>query len=153
MKELTLRKGTEQDVATAFALVKELAVYEKALHEVETSEEQLTKAFKENLYQFFVAETENTIVGLALFFNYYSTWKGKSIYLEDLVVKESYRRQGIGQKLLDTVIDHAKNNGYQNVLWQVLDWNTSAIQFYEKKGAKLNSEWVNCRLVVNKAAQ
>jgi len=147
MAEPQIRKGTQQDIAAAYALVKELAVYERALHEVETSEEDLAKAFAENL---FVAEADGQTVGLALFFNYYSTWKGKSIYLEDLVVKEDYRRQGIGQRLLDTVIEHAKLHNYQNVLWQVLDWNTSAIDFYEKKGAKLNSEWVNCRLVLNK---
>ena len=152
MKEIVIRKGNEQDVAAAFALVKELAVYERSLHEVETSEEQLVKAFNDKLYDFFVAEADNTIVGLALFFNYYSTWKGKSIYLEDLVVKESCRRMGIGQRLLDTVIDYAQKNDYKNVLWQVLDWNTSAIEFYQKKGAKLNHEWINCRLVVKKSS-
>jgi len=152
MKEIAIRKGDKQDVATAYALVKELAIYERSLHEVETTEEQLTTAFNNKLYSFFVAEAENEIVGLALFFNYYSTWKGKSIYLEDLVVKESYRRMGIGQKLLDTVIDYAQKNDYSNVLWQVLDWNTPAIEFYQKKGAKLSREWVNCRLVVKKSS-
>jgi len=150
MKKLVIRKGTGQDVAAAYTLVKELAIFERALHEVETTEADLVKSFEENLFEFFVAEADNQVVGLALFFNYYSTWKGKSIYLEDLVVKEDYRRQGIGQQLLDTVIEHAKLHNYQNVLWQVLDWNASAIEFYEKKGAKLNGEWVNCRLVVNK---
>lgn len=151
MKEFTIRKGAEADVAAAYGLVKELAIYERALHEVETTEEQLIKAFNDKLFDFYVAEADNDIVGLALFFNYYSTWKGKSIYLEDLVVKENHRRLGIGQKLLDTVIDHAEKNDYKNVLWQVLDWNTSAIEFYQKKGAVLNREWVNCRMVIKKS--
>ncbi len=145
---MDIRKGTKQDLPQALQLIHELAEYEKAAHEVEVTLEQLVEdGFGENpVYEFFVAVEENEIKGIALFYYRYSTWKGKAIYLEDLVVKESERGKGYGQLLLDAIIHEAKRTNSKQVRWQVLDWNKPAIKFYEKLGASLDDEWINCTL-------
>lgn len=145
---MDIRKGTKQDLPQALQLIHELAEYEKAAHEVEVTLEQLVEdGFGENpVYEFFVAVEENEIKGIALFYYRYSTWKGKAIYLEDLVVKESERGKGYGQLLLDAIIHEAKRTNSKQVRWQVLDWNEPAIKFYEKLGASLDDEWINCTL-------
>lgn len=145
---MDIRKGTKQDLPQALQLIHELAEYEKAAHEVEVTLEQLVEdGFGENpVYEFFVAVEKNEIKGIALFYYRYSTWKGKAIYLEDLVVKESERGKGYGQLLLDAIIHEAKRTNSKQVRWQVLDWNKPAIKFYEKLGASLDDEWINCTL-------
>lgn len=145
---MDIRKGTKQDLPQALQLIHELAEYEMAAHEVEVTLEQLEQdGFGENpVYEFFVAVEENEIKGIALFYYRYSTWKGKAIYLEDLVVKESERGKGYGQLLLDAIIHEAKRTNSKQVRWQVLDWNEPAIKFYEKLGASLDEEWINCTL-------
>lgn len=145
---MNIRKGNKEDLPQLLELIHELAVYEKAPHEVEVTLEQLQEdGFGEKpVYEFFVAETENQIVGIALYYFRYSTWKGKSVYLEDLVVRESERGKGYGQLLLDAIIKEAKRTKARQVRWQVLDWNKPAINFYKKLGADLDGEWINCTL-------
>ncbi len=145
---MTIRKGKKEDLSQVLELIEELAEYEKAAHEVEITLSQLEEdGFGENpVYEFFLAEAENQVVGMALFYFRYSTWKGKAVYLEDLVVRESARGKGYGQMLLDAIVAEAKRTNSKQVRWQVLDWNEPAINFYKKLGADLDEEWVNCTL-------
>lgn len=146
--ETSIRKGTEADIAQALNLVKELAAYEKAPLEVEvTPEEMKAWGFGPNKqFDFYVAEAEGTIVGLALYYFKYSTWKGKCLFLEDIIVTESQRGKGLGKLLFDRVVQVSKETKVRRMEWQVLDWNTPAIEFYKKYAAGLDSEWINCKL-------
>ncbi len=145
---ISIRKGLAADIPAALKLIRELAIYEKAEQELSVTEaSMLEDGFGERpFYEFFVAEQEEgEVVGLALYFYTYSTWKGKVLYLEDLVVQESMRRQGIGKKLLDALVRQAQQIGAKRLSWQVLEWNDPAIKFYEKLKARLDSEWINCK--------
>lgn len=144
----SIRKGTIADLPQALELIRELALYEKAPEQVDNSIERMeADGFGDKpIFEFFVAEEESYIKGIAVYYYRYSTWKGKSIYLEDLVVRESQRGQGIGKQLLDAIVMEAKATDSRQVNWQVLDWNESAIGFYKKLGAELDEEWINCRL-------
>lgn len=143
-----IRDGKVDDLEAAFKLIQELAVFEKAPDAVENTVERMIKdGFGEKpVFAFFVAEEEGEIIGLALYYYSYSTWKGKYLYLEDLIVTKAYRARGIGKKLFDAIIFKAKEEGVSLVGWQVLNWNEPAINFYKKLGASLYPEWINCRL-------
>lgn len=145
---MDIRRGTIDDLPQVLALVQELAEFERAPQEVTTTLLDMERdGFGENqVFRFFVAESEQGIVGLALYYTAYSTWKGKTLYLEDLVVTERVRRNGIGRKLFDAVAREAKRTGAKRFAWQVLEWNEPAIAFYKKIGANLDSEWINCRM-------
>lgn len=144
----TIRKGNAEDVEGAFKLIQELAVFEKAPDAVENTVERMIEDGFGNkpVFEFFVAEEDGRIIGLALYYYCYSTWKGRFLYLEDLIVTEAYRGKGLGKQLFDAIILKAKKEGVALVGWQVLDWNEPAIDFYKKLGASLHPEWVNCRL-------
>jgi GNAT superfamily N-acetyltransferase len=144
----TVRKGTKDDLPFALSLIKELALYEKAPQEVTVTLEELTAdGFGANsIYGLFVAEKENAIVGIALFYEKYSTWKGRSLFLEDIIVTENERGNGIGHALFQAVIRVAKERNSARMEWQVLDWNEPAINFYKKYKANLDSEWLNGKL-------
>ena len=148
MMAVTIRKGNEKDIPSALRLIKELAAFELAPDEVEVSLEQMLDwGFGKNkLFDFFVAEEENSIVGIALYYYKYSTWKGKCIFLEDIIVTESLRQQGIGQQLFNEVLKLAKVEKVKRLEWQVLNWNINAIHFYEKYKANLDNDWSNGRL-------
>jgi ribosomal protein S18 acetylase RimI-like enzyme len=145
-----IRRGEEKDVPGMFKLVKELATFEKAPEAVITNEEILREdGFGKNaIYKVFVAEeaTTNEIIGMALYYTAYSTWKGRIIYLDDLIVRESHRRYGIGMQLINMVLKDAHHSGVNQVRWQVLDWNTPAIEFYKKLNVEFEPEWVNCKM-------
>lgn len=145
-----IRKGDVNDVPGIFKLVKELAEFERAPEAVVNTEKMLHEdGFgKHSIYKVFVAEELATgdIIGMALYYTAYSTWKGKIFYLDDLVVTERFRRFGIGQQLLDMVLREAKHAGVEQIRWQVLNWNTPAIEFYKKIGAEFDPEWVNCKM-------
>jgi GNAT superfamily N-acetyltransferase len=146
---MTIRTGTKADLPRVLELIKELALYEKAPHEVTNTLAQMEHdGFGPNpIYGFFVAENrENRIVGLSLYYWRYSTWKGKRLYLEDIIVTESERGGGIGKLLFDRTMQHALDENCTGMMWQVLDWNEPAINFYKKYGSKLDGEWVNCHL-------
>lgn len=129
-------------------LIKELAIYERAEHEFVVSVAQLTAdGYGVNpIFECLVAENEaDGIVGMALFYTKYSTWKGACIYLEDLVVRENFRGFGLGKMLLEDLMIIARDRKVGRLEWQVLDWNSPAIGFYKKMGAALDEEWINCK--------
>lgn len=140
---ILVRKATESDFPVVLSLIKELAEYEKSPDKV-TNTVSLMKEEKD-LFTCFVAETaEKEIIGMAICFFAYYTWVGKSLYLEDIYVKESFRRKKVGEDLLKKVFDVAKAENCKRVRWQVLSWNENAIAFYNKCGAEINSDWLNC---------
>lgn len=143
-----IRKGEKKDLSDVLMLIKELAIFERAENEVETSVESMEMdAFGEHkLFNFLVAETEIGIVGTAVYFYTYSTWKGKTLYLEDIVVNQSYRRNGIGTLLFEELLKIAQTEKVRRMSWQVLNWNEPAIQFYRKIDANFDDEWINCKL-------
>lgn len=143
-----IRKGVKDDLPAVHALIRELALFEKAPEQVITSVETMEKDGFGNdpVFRFIVAEADGKIVGMALFFTKYSTWRGKGLYLDDLIVTEAYRGKGIGQQLLDAVFHEAKSMGAKQIHWQVLDWNTPAIEFYKKVGARIEAEWWDCKV-------
>ncbi len=145
---ITVRKATEADIPQMLALVKELAIYERAPDEVIATEESMNRDGFGNhpLYEAVVAEADGVIAGMAVFYTCYSTWKGKLVYLDDLIVTESKRKLGIGRKLLDEVVRFAKNNGANQMRWHVLDWNTPAIEFYKTYQAAFDPTWTTCKL-------
>lgn len=145
---ISIRKGLKSDLPATLDLIKELALYENAPDEVIVSIEDMERdGFGENpVFNFFVAEKEGKIVGISLYYVKYSTWKGKCIFLEDIIVTEQYRKHGIGKKLFDEVVKVSKELNAQRLEWQVLDWNEPAIRFYEKINSNLNKEWINCKL-------
>lgn len=149
--EITVRSGRKEDLPRVLELVKELATYEKAPHEVINTVALMEQdGFGANpIYGFFVAENTHGIVGLSLYYWRYSTWKGKRLYLEDIIVTESERGSGIGKLLFDRTMQHAVDENCSGMMWQVLEWNEPAINFYRKYGAKLDDEWTNCTLERN----
>ncbi|PWJ59267.1 N-acetylglutamate synthase-like GNAT family acetyltransferase [Dyadobacter jejuensis] len=144
--QISTRQGKESDIPAVLELVKELALYERALDQVSNTEEKMRQDYEDKLFDFFVAEVDGTIVGLSLYYYRYSTWKGKRLYLEDIIVTESMRGSGIGKVLFDATIQAAKASACSGMMWQVLDWNTSAVGFYRKYGTNFDSEWINCNL-------
>jgi GNAT superfamily N-acetyltransferase len=145
---VTIRKAEKADMQAVLDLIKELALFERAPGEVtNTVEKMLEDGFgKKPVFYCDVAEVNNVIRGIAVYFIKYSTWKGKCVYLDDIVVTESYRKQGIGRLLFENVMRFAKEINAEQLHWQVLDWNTPAIEFYKKYNASFDDEWVNCRL-------
>lgn len=146
--KVDIRRGREADLPAVLELIRELALFEKAPQEVTNTVEMMKQdGFGKNpVFKLLVAETEGQVVGIAVYFFKYSTWKGKGIYLDDIVVKESLRGQGIGRKLFDEVLEECKRNDCKQLHWQVLDWNEPAINFYKKYNASFDGEWVNCKL-------
>jgi GNAT superfamily N-acetyltransferase len=149
-----LRRGRAEDLPRVLALIQELAVYERAPDAVTN-----TLAMMQHdgfgptpIFGFFVLENGDDLLGLALYYTAYSTWKGRMLYLEDLVVTEAARRGGYGQLLFDAVVAEARRTGAQRLKWQVLDWNEPAIAFYRKLGAELDAEWLNGNLSAEQLA-
>jgi len=145
---IEIRIGIRADIEQALNLVRELAAYEKAPDEVEVTVEEMTEwGFgADKQFDFFVAIENNVIVGIALYYFKYSTWKGKCLFLEDIIVTESERGKGIGKLLFDKVVEVSKEMKVRRMEWQVLNWNTPAIEFYKKYNANLDGEWINCKL-------
>ena len=140
-----VRQATPEDIPAVHALIVELAIYERAGNEVETTVAQLIEdGFgPERIFELFVAESEGAIVGMALWYTKYSTWKGKCGFLEDLVVRDEFRDKGIGRALFEAVAAECAQRNFGRMEWQVLDWNEPAIGFYKKLGAELDPEWLN----------
>jgi len=150
LNNIIIRRAEKADCIRLMELVHELAVYERAPEEVTVSLSHFENTgFGPNpVWWAFVAETEGQIVGFALYYIRYSTWKGARMYLEDILVTESWRGKGIGKLLLDQLITEAKEKGWSAISWQVLEWNEPAINFYKKYKASFDPEWVNCSIVV-----
>jgi GNAT superfamily N-acetyltransferase len=140
---MIIRRGTPNDMPSVLSLIKELALYEKEPDAVVVTVEDLVRdGFSQNpLFHCFVAEVKGQIIGIALYYYRYSTWKGKTIHLEDLIVKEKERGIGAGMALYKEVIKQGEKDGVRRIEWTVLDWNLNAIDFYEKTGAKVLSDW------------
>lgn len=149
--EIVIRQGEQKDLSATLDLIKELALYEKALDQVTNTIEMMEEdGFGSHpIFGFFVAQQSDKIVGLSLYYYRYSTWKGKRLYLEDIIVTGTSRGKGLGKLLLEKTIQKAKDEKCTGMTWQVLDWNEPAIKFYEKYGVKFDSEWVNCNVDFN----
>ncbi len=145
LMNVTIRKGDEWDFPFIFALMKEFSIFQKTPEKVTLTLEQLIA--EKDIFQCLVAEaSDNEIIGFASFFFTYYSWTGKGLYLDDLYVKEGFRNQSIGKKLLDAVIDFAKEERCKKVRWLVSGWNTNAIEFYKKMGAVVDNTDITCDL-------
>lgn len=147
---MNIRKGKEKDLPRVLELIRELAAFENAPDEVDTTIEAMSMdGFGDQaIFEFFVAEEDDGFIpGMALYYYRYSTWKGRRMYLEDLIVTEGSRGKGIGQLLFDAVMAEGIRKNCTGMVWQVLDWNEPAIEFYKGKyQADLDSEWINCSI-------
>ena len=142
---ITIRRATAADCPRLLELIRELALYEKAPLEVTVSLQHFRESGfgTQPIWWAFVAEEENLIHGFALYYIRYSTWKGQCLYLEDIIVTEKMRGQGIGGQLFERILEEAKERKLVRVIWQVLEWNEPAIRFYKKYNATLDPEWIN----------
>jgi GNAT superfamily N-acetyltransferase len=146
--DVNLRVARIEDCPRLLELIAELALYEKAPHEVDVTLQEFEDAGfgASPVWQAFVAELEGALVGFALYYIRYSTWKGRRVYLEDLIVTEEMRGKGIGKLLFDAVVKQTKELNFSGLVWQVLDWNEPAINFYKKYEAGLEAGWLNASL-------
>ena len=145
-----IRKGEEKDLPAVLGLITELALYEKMFEEVANTVEMMREhGFGPNpIYGFEVAEQAGKIIGTAIYYTKYSTWKGKKFYLEDLIITESERGKKVGKALFDRCLELTKAGGFHSMVWQVLDWNQPAINFYKKYHTEFDSEWIDCSIEV-----
>ena len=145
---ISIRRAVKEDCPRLLELITELAIYEKAPDDVTVTLEHFTESgFGEKpVWWAFVAEQDGVIYGFALYYIRYSTWKGQAMYLEDIIVTESMRGKKIGKLLFDKLIEEAKEKKFNRIIWQVLDWNEPAINFYKKFNAEFDAEWLNCRI-------
>lgn len=143
-----IRRAVKEDCSRLLELVKELALYEKAPQEVTVTEEHFTESgFGPNpVWWAFVAELNGRVEGFALYYVRFSTWKGQRMYLEDILVTEQLRGKGAGRLLMNRLIEEARERGFSGMVWQVLEWNEPAINFYKKYNAAFDAEWVNCSI-------
>jgi GNAT superfamily N-acetyltransferase len=148
MSTINIRRAVKEDCPAMLQLIQELAEYEKAPEQVTVTLDHFTQSgFGPNpVWWAFVAEFEGRITGMALYYIRYSTWKGQRMYLEDIIVNEAMRGKGIGSKLMDTLITECKDKQFSGMMWQVLDWNEPAINFYKKYQANFDGEWINCSI-------
>ena len=147
---MTIRRAEQNDCPRLLELIQELATYERAPHEVTvTLDHFIESGFgKQPVWWAFVAEVNGRIVGFALYYIRYSTWKGQAMYLEDILITNEMRGKGIGKLLFDRLIEEAKEKKFNRIIWQVLDWNEPAINFYKKYNAEFDGSWVNCSIYV-----
>jgi GNAT superfamily N-acetyltransferase len=148
--EINIRRAEKEDCARIMELVLELAVYEKAPDEVTVTLAHFQESgFGANpVWWAFVAEVDGCVEGFALYYIRYSTWKGQRMYLEDILVTEKMRGNNLGKKLFDQLTIEAKEKNLSGIVWQVLEWNEPAINFYKKYHASFDAEWVNCSISI-----
>ena len=148
--EFSIRRAVKEDCPRLLELVQELATYERAPQEVTVTREHFIESgFGERpVWWAFVAEADKKIVGFALYYIRYSTWKGQAMYLEDILITKDMRGKGIGKSLFDRLIEEAKEKKFNRIIWQVLDWNEAAINFYKKYHAEIDGGWLNCSIYV-----
>ena len=145
---IQLRQGTSDDLPEVHGLVRELARFERAENEFVATLEEYRQDFADRFFQMVVAEdtAKQSVVGMALYYFTYSTWKGRMLYLEDFVVDPAYRSAGIGQRLWDVVLERGRERGCKLLKWQVLDWNEDAIRFYQRQDADIDTTWYTCKV-------
>jgi len=141
--DFKIRKARKEDMGQVLNLIKALAIFEKEPDAVEITESYLIEMgfSKHPSFECFVAEKDGAIEGMALVYKRFSTWKGEALHLEDLIVHQDMRGKGIGEALLNEVVKYGGELGVKRICWEVLDWNTPAIEFYEKKGANVMRDW------------
>lgn len=152
----TIESAVPADIPEILSLIKQLALYEKAPNEVTVTQDILLRdGFgDEKIFDCFVARTaDNSILGLALYYTKYSTWKGRCLYLEDIIVSQRFRGKGIGKELFRAVYDVARRSHAGRLEWQVLDWNEPAIGFYKRFKAHFDYEWINCKFTYEQLQQ
>ncbi len=145
---ITIRNAVKEDCPRMMELIRELALYEKAPDQVTVSFDHFVESgFGSNpVWWAYVAEVDGIVQGFALWYIRYSTWKGQRMYLEDILVTEKMRGQGLGKLLFDRLIEECKSRNFSGMVWQVLDWNEPAINFYKKYNADFDAGWVNCSI-------
>jgi GNAT superfamily N-acetyltransferase len=146
--QVKIRLAKKEDCARLLDLVHELALFERAPEEVTVSIQEFEEAGfgVKPVWKAYVASVDGLIIGFALYYIRYSTWKGQRLYLEDLIVTEAFRSKGVGKMLFDRLIQEAQELGFNGMVWQVLDWNEPAIKFYKKYEAKIEAGWLNAAL-------
>lgn len=146
--DILVRKGESNDLEQVLVLIKELAVYENAADEVKINIETLKSSFENERphFDFLIAQENDQIIGLALYYERFSTWKGPYLYLEDLIVSKAHRRKGVGEVLFKKLLKLCQEGAYKKLCWQVLDWNELAINFYKKFKTEFDGEWIDCTL-------
>jgi len=149
---INIRPAVIEDCPRLLELVQELATYERAPNEVTVTLDHFVESgFGERpVWWAFVAEAQGEVVGFALYYIRYSTWKGQAMYLEDILITNEWRAKGIGKLLFDRLIEEAKEKKFNRIIWQVLDWNEPAINFYKKYNAEIDGSWLNCSIYVNR---
>jgi GNAT superfamily N-acetyltransferase len=150
MPEINIRPAVAEDCPAMLELIRELAVFERAPDEVTVDPEHFRDSgFGDNpVWWALVAEGDGVVVGFALYYVRYSTWKGQRMYLEDIIVNEPWRGKGIGKLLMDKLIEVAAEKKFTGMMWQVLDWNEPAINFYKRYNARFDAEWVNVSIEI-----
>lgn len=148
ISDISISPAIPEDLPGVYGLIKDLAIFENEPKEPSISLEQFIQdgTGESPAYEVFVAKDGSLIIGIALYYFGYSTWKGNMLYLDDLVVLESYRGKGLGRKLIDAIIRKGQSAGVNQIRWQVLDWNKDAIAFYNSLPANLDASWINCKL-------
>lgn len=151
MPDIDIRPAVADDCPAMLELIRELALFERAPDAVTVSMEHFRESGfgSDPVWWAWVAETDGVVVGFALYYVRYSTWKGQRMYLEDIIVNEPWRGKGIGKMLMDKLIEVAEDKKFTGMMWQVLDWNETAINFYKRYNAKFDAEWVNVSIELN----
>lgn len=144
---MVIRKATKDDLSGIYQLVTDLAIYEKEPNAVKATLQDYQTAYDEDLISAHVAEKDGSLIGMALYYMTFSTWRGHMLHLEDFYVSEQHRSSGTGQKLFDAYIAEAKSRGCKMVKWEVIDWNVKAIKFYERNGATIEKQWWNGKII------
>tara|TARA_B100000497_G_C7684647_1_gene414697 strand:- start:2035 stop:2493 length:459 start_codon:yes stop_codon:yes gene_type:complete len=143
---ILIRKASKQDISAIFSLVEDLAEYENALDKVKVDVDYYIKEWEQNTFHAIVADKDGEVIGTCIYYMTFSTWKGRCVYLEDFVVREQFRKHGVGQLLYNALLEESKTMDATMIRWQVLDWNNPAIKFYEKNEAIIDKEWWNCKV-------
>ncbi len=141
-----IRSAGRDDLPAVLSLVRELAIYEKSEHKMTADMDVYLDSFEKGHFEAIVAVLHDEVVGTAIYYRRFSTWKGPILYLEDLVVREKYRRKGIGTQLFEAYIKEARQRNMAMCLWQVLDWNQPAIDFYDKYDVEYDDDWLNVKM-------
>lgn len=144
--QVILREARIEDIESVMELVKELAIFEKAEKEMVATKKMYLDGFHDKTFEICIAEIDEKVVGMTLYYYGFSTWKGKMLFLEDFVVMDKYRSHGIGQMLFDKLILDAKKENCAMLKWQVLDWNVEAIKFYMRQNAMIDKGWYNGKI-------
>ena len=148
-----IRPATESDMIHIYNLVHELAIYENAPEEHWQTPEKYLADFKDKAFECQLLEVDDTVVGMILYYEAYSTWKGKMLYLDDFIITERYRRKGYGELLMNKFLDIAREKDVTLVFWQVLEWNEPAINFYKKYAVIFDKEWTHVKMILKQNPQ